>query len=128
MSTITTNTFQELATGDSVGAKYVVHGTAKAWARLSISGGTPSIVISTNVSSVTDKGVGQADLNLTNAFTAATSYSVSQANQYSNITTGTFHQIRHELSTASLVALEHFQSSALADPVAYNAHMFGDLA
>jgi hypothetical protein len=66
MSTLATNTFQELATGDSVGAKYVVHGTAKAWANLD---GTGTIALrdSLNVSSVVDNGAGIYRINMTNA-------------------------------------------------------------
>jgi hypothetical protein len=65
MSTLATNTFQELATGDSVGAKYVVHGTAKAWANLN---GTGTIALrgSLNISSVVDEGTGDYRFNFTN--------------------------------------------------------------
>jgi hypothetical protein len=75
MSTLATNTFQELATGDSVGAKYVVHGTAKAWANLN---GTGTIALrnSLNVSSVVDNGAGDYSFNFSNAMTTG-SYSLS---------------------------------------------------
>jgi hypothetical protein len=68
MSTLATNTFQELATGDSVGAKYVVRGTAKAWANLN---GTGTIALrdSLNISSVVDEGTGDYRFNYTNAMT-----------------------------------------------------------
>jgi hypothetical protein len=66
MSTLKTDNFEELATGDSVGAKYVVHGTAKAWANLN---GTGTIALrdSFNVSSVVDSGTGEYLFNLSNA-------------------------------------------------------------
>jgi hypothetical protein len=71
MSKLITQTIEELATGDSVGAKYVVHGTAKAWANLN---GTGTIALrdSLNISSVVDLGVGMYTFNMTNAKAAAT--------------------------------------------------------
>jgi hypothetical protein len=70
MSTLKTDNFEELATGDSVGAKYLVHGTAKAWANLN---GTGTIALrdSFNVSSVVDNGVGTYRTNLTSSMANA---------------------------------------------------------
>jgi hypothetical protein len=70
---VLTNTFEHRATGDSVPAQYLVHGSAKAWANLN---GTGTIALrdSLNVSSVVDNGVGQYQYNLTNAMAGAPSY------------------------------------------------------
>ena len=47
-------------------------GVAKAWASVTISGGTPSPAASYNVSSVTDNAAGTTTVNFTTAFSAAT--------------------------------------------------------
>jgi hypothetical protein len=47
-------------------------GVAKAWAAVTISGGTPSLAASYNVSSVTDNAAGTTTINFTTAFSAAT--------------------------------------------------------
>jgi hypothetical protein len=75
MSTLSTNNFTELATGDTVPAKYLVHGSAKAWANLD---GTDTIALknSLNISSVVDNGTGGYTKNFTNAF-ITNFYSVS---------------------------------------------------
>jgi hypothetical protein len=67
MSKLITQTIEELATGDSVGAKYVVHGTAKAWANLN---GTGTIALrdSFGVSSVVDNGTGVLQFQLQQRF------------------------------------------------------------
>lgn len=47
-------------------------GHPKAWAEVTISGGTPSIAAGYNFTSVTDNGVGNTTLNLTTGFSSAT--------------------------------------------------------
>jgi hypothetical protein len=51
-------------------AKYLP-GMAKAWVRFDVSGGTPSIVASYNVTSITDNGLGDFTINFTTAFSSA---------------------------------------------------------
>src|SRR5688572_11325635 len=53
--------------GISVPAKYITQGSAKAWVRIAVSGGTPSVTKALNVTSLTDGGVGI----VTSTFTAA---------------------------------------------------------
>lgn len=62
MSTITTDNLTHRATGDSVPAQYLVHGSAKAWANLN---GTGTIALrdSLNVSSAVDEGTGEYTFN-----------------------------------------------------------------
>jgi hypothetical protein len=52
--------------------------SAKAWVYLFYSGGTPALNQSYNVSSLTDKAVGQATVNFTVAFSAATYCGIAQ--------------------------------------------------
>jgi hypothetical protein len=69
MSTLKTDNFEELATGDKVPAKYVVHGSAKAWANLN-GDGTIALRDSLNISGVVDNGVGDYSFNKTAAMTS----------------------------------------------------------
>jgi hypothetical protein len=46
-------------------------GVAKAWAMVTVSGGTPTATVSHNVTSITDNGAGDYTLNLTTAFSSA---------------------------------------------------------
>jgi hypothetical protein len=46
-------------------------GVAKAWASVTFSGGTPSLAVSHNISSVTDNGAGNTTLNFTTGFSTA---------------------------------------------------------
>jgi hypothetical protein len=125
MSTLATNTFQELATGDSVGAKYVVHGSAKAWANLN---GTGTIALrdSFGVSSVVDNGVGLYTANFTAAFTDA-NYGSAAAG--SNSTTGIrITAIGNSSASASRMTGGSPTIGASADIDMLNAVWVGDLA
>jgi hypothetical protein len=46
-------------------------GVAKAWALVTVSGGTPAVTVSNNVTSVADNGVGDYTITFTNAFSSA---------------------------------------------------------
>jgi hypothetical protein len=74
MSNLSLSTLIDRATGDAVEAKYLVHGSAKAWANLNGTG-TISLNNSLNNSSVVDNGVGDYTFNhaaaMVNAFSAA---------------------------------------------------------
>lgn len=50
-------------------------GVLKVSCRLTVSGGTPTIGVSYNTSSVTDNGVGDFTINFTTSFSAGTEYS-----------------------------------------------------
>jgi hypothetical protein len=70
MSNLSLSTLIDRATGDTVEAKYIVHGSAKAWANLN---GTGTIALrdSFNVSSVVDNGTGDYTFNFSNAMSNA---------------------------------------------------------
>lgn len=65
---------------DTVETGYVLNGSAKVFAQIQ---GTGTIVtdISLNVSSLTDDGVGEPWVNVTNAFSSANSYACTGATQ-----------------------------------------------
>ena len=71
MSTIKIDTIEDLSASESVDVTYVVHGTAKGWARFL--GGTTALVDDINMSSITDDGVGITSLNFTSSM-ADTNY------------------------------------------------------
>lgn len=56
---------------DTVETGYVVNGSAKAWASVFYSSGTPTSTESLNLSSLSDLGTGQFGANYTNAFASA---------------------------------------------------------
>jgi hypothetical protein len=124
MSTITTNTFQELATGDSVGAKYVVRGSAKAWANLN---GTGTIALrdSLNVASVVDNGVGDYTFSQTSAFAAANQVSTASTSRDASVNqVGCF--ITN--SSAGSIRVQEIAGGTLYDVNLVCLSVMGDLA
>ena len=75
MSTIKTNTLQNVAGTLSVPVDTVVQGSAKAWVNFNGTG-TVAIRAAFNVSSITDNGTGDYTVNFTNALVDA-NYSVT---------------------------------------------------
>ena len=69
MSTLNVSNISDGTT--SVGTGYVVNGSAKAWASVYYSSGTPTSNESLNLSSLSDLGTGQFGANYTNAFANA---------------------------------------------------------
>ena len=80
MSTLVTSNISDGTT--SVGTGYVVNGSAKAWASVYYSAGTPISDESLNLSSLSDIGTGQFGANYTSAFANADKCStgISQVN------------------------------------------------
>ena len=77
MSTIKTNTLQNVAGTLSVPVSTVVNGSAKAWVNFNGTG-TVAIRAAFNVSSITDNGTGDYTVNFTSAVSDS-NYSVSTA-------------------------------------------------
>lgn len=73
MSTLTVTSVQNIA-GD--GAAQLYEGTAKAWASI-VGTGTAAVSESLNVTSLTDNGTGDYDLNLTSAMSGTTYHAAS---------------------------------------------------
>lgn len=65
MSTVAVSNLSDKTT--TVGAEYVVHGSAKAWIDCS----RTAVEVSFNVSSLTDNGSGDHTVNFTNSFSSA---------------------------------------------------------
>ena len=61
MSTLKVNTIQNTSAAHSSTPEQIAQGRAKAWCRFTVSGGTPSINDSFNISSITDNGTGDFD-------------------------------------------------------------------
>ena len=61
----------ETGAGADIATSYVVNGSAKAWATVNGSSGTPSLTFSLNCSSNTDLGTGSYSTNLTSAMSSA---------------------------------------------------------
>jgi len=104
-------------------------GLAKAWVYFVITGGTPTISDSLNVSTITDLGVGDYKENLTSAMNNAT-FATSVTPQYS-ATAGTnsfFHQEDGNDKSTISFGISHFQNGVRTDAQRENGIIFGDLA
>jgi cytoskeletal protein CcmA (bactofilin family) len=94
---------------------------AKAWLLMTVAGGTPTVLGSYNVSSLTDNGTGDFTANFTSAFSAANIYSGVGAvvlNTVGSITINT-------QDSASSARCRTFSGSTLTD-LAASAAFFGD--
>ena len=105
-------------------------GLAAVWAKITVSGGTPSLASSTNVSSLTDDGTGIVQTNTTAAFSSTSSFSVLCDSEYTSLSgTGAFiHYERGGNRTTSSYEQQHTQNGSDADPTSYNNSAHGDLA
>jgi len=106
------------ATTDVTPANQQFHpSAAKCWAYVTVSAGTPTLVASYNITSITDTGVG--DLTITIATDFASANWVALAVVDSNM-------VEVAARTAGTVELKAFNFvPALADPGAYNFVGFG---
>lgn len=107
---------------DTVGTEYVVNGPAKAWVNFN---GTGTIAIrdSLNVSSLTDSGTGDYDVNVTSAM-AAGDYSVSSSLQIASAVAC----VRVPNIASSEWRMLCSNSTVLIDADPVTSAVFGDLA
>lgn len=105
-------------------------GAAKAWLVFAVSGGTPSISASHNVTSITDNGVGDYTINFTTAFASA-DYTISgsardaSAGQFALVSlasTGTKTASACRISTVRIGS----GGAAAVDPAEVSVVFFGD--
>ena len=75
-SILRVNTLTDASSNNSTAMSVINQGVAKAWAKVTYSGGTPSSADSTNISSYNDDGTGDYDANFTNAMSSS-DYSAS---------------------------------------------------
>ncbi len=109
----------------TVGAEYVVNGSAKAWINYNATG-TVAIRDSLNISSITDNGTGDQTVNYTNAFSAADYCSNATNNGASD---AYFMGLHTDSPTTALARLFSFRPAVGARDYAFShASMTGDLA
>ena len=123
-SELRVNTLKDSSGNNPVNLSVVADGSAKMWVSWAYDSGTPDLKNSTNISSITDVGTGDADHNLTNAMTS----------QHVSITSGTNHSTTGntvvDRSAADRFGQRLFNASGSAeDPGGgFNATVHGDLA
>jgi hypothetical protein len=78
-SELRVNTLKDASGNNSVAMSTVAQGSAKAWATVNASTGTPTLLDNHNVSSVSDEGQGVYDVNFTSNFWGNTSYATTCA-------------------------------------------------
>lgn len=98
MSTIKTNTLQNVAGTLSVPVDTVVQGSAKAWVNFNGTG-TVAIRAAFNVSSITDNGVGDYTVNFTTAMADA-NYVVTNSAIMSSQTDNNYHASLYRSASA----------------------------
>lgn len=97
-------------------------GVVKAWAYVTVSGGTPSLVTSYNISGITDAGTGLLDLTFTTALSTA-NYAVC-----ANSDSGTL-LVRASSKSTTGCSLLCFNTTngTSTDPTGYNVVVLGDI-
>lgn len=130
MSTLSVDTLTDKSAAESVDMTYVVHGTLKVWAHFNISGGTPSLTDSMNVSSIDDDGVGDFGLNLTNNLSAANESAGTGSSGGGGLPAGRGNNADVEADTASSLKVSVYTSNVLGliDSTNTGIMVVGDLA
>ena len=123
MSSVEVSIFKDRATGDPVEAKYIVHGSAKAFTYINGTG-TVAIRNSLNVSSITDEAVGQYSSNLTNAM-IDTQYVLTATSWIISVTSVSQVAVP---STTSRYFYYHLSGGSYADVGNLSTVALGDLA
>ena len=90
-SELRVNTLKDAAGNNSIATSFVAGGSAKAWARID-SSGTMAAQNSLNLSSLTDGGVGQVEMNFSSSFNDAEYAGAGMAGN-NNTTTGNRSQV-----------------------------------
>ena len=126
MSTLKADTIQSTGGGAATLTK---QSAAKAWVYSVVSGGTPALTDSFNVSTITDVGPGDYKFNLASAMNNAT-FATSITPQYSTSSGSNafFHQEDGSDKATTSFGLDHFQNGTKADPTRESGIVFGDLA
>jgi hypothetical protein len=109
------------------GRQHYHPGMAKAWAYITVSGGTPTLAASYNVSGITDNGAGDFTVTFSNAM-SSTNYAVAGMTAGVGLPSPTV--VIHTLATGSF----RFQtqgnnagSAEAADPTAVSVVVYGDI-
>lgn len=122
---------QEAASSNTVavtpGTQVYHPSAAKAWVKITVSGGTPSAVASHNVSSITDNGVGDFTVNFTSAFSSA-NYGVAGLGRNTSSSDGCIALSQITAPAAGSCRVYGFltSSSTLTDNTEHYITFFGD--
>lgn len=100
---------------------------ASAWVKASVSGGTPIIDAHSNISSITDNGVGTFTVNINNDM-ATTDYSVVLSAGLSGSRVRADLASNGSIGTGSFAVIISNTSGTLVDPDVFTATVHGDLA
>ena len=124
------NTLTDASSNNSTAMSTINQGTAKNWALIRVSSGTPSNSDSFNTASLTDDSTGNVFVNLTNAMSSV-NYSnlvgrqvVSQAGTGSNFV----QSVTTNNRSTSLYRINNFENGSDTDPHHYDSQVNGDLA
>lgn len=99
------------------------------WAYVTVSGGTPTLQSSYNVTGITDSGVGILTVTVATDFASANwAVAATSANTNSSATNASFVSEDSDLRTAGVCVLCNYNGAATqaaADPVAWSVSGFG---
>jgi hypothetical protein len=127
-SAVATQADQEAATSTSVFVTPLRQkfnpAAAKAWAFVTVSGGTPTLAANWNVSSVSDTGVGIITINFSTSFSSA-NYAIAAVSAPSAVITS--NDTDYSSPTTGSCAIRHIENSVFTDPLGYACVFYGDL-
>ena len=129
-SILRVNTLTDASSNNSTAMSTINQGTAKNWALITVSSGTPSTDDSFNTASLTDDSAGNVFVNLTNAMSSV-NYSNLLGRQVSAASgTGSnfIQSVRTSNRSTSLYRANNFENGSDADPLHYETQINGDLA
>jgi hypothetical protein len=96
--------------------------TAKCWAYVTVSGGTPTLQTSENITSITDTDVGQLTITIATDFSSVNWVSVNTCSGTDAVGTVSF---ASKAAGSHLLAARDIDTHALVDPTSYNFVGFG---
>ena len=129
-SILRVNTLTDASSNNSTAMSTINQGTAKNWALITVSSGTPSTDDSFNTASLTDDSTGNVFVNLTNAMSSVNYTTLLNVQVTSASGTGSFftQSVRTSNRTTSLYRANNFENGSDTDPRHYDAQINGDLA
>lgn len=121
---------QEAASSTSTvvtpGRQHFHPGHPKAWALVTISGGTPTLVSSYNVSGITDNNVGDITITFTTALSSANYAVVASAQAGTSFCAGLSSNSTRSASNFKAVWIRP-DSGAAVDPTEFSVAIYGDI-
>ena len=129
-SILRVNTLTDASSNNSTTMSTINQGTAKNWALITVSSGTPSTDDSFNTASLTDDSTGNVFVNLTNAMASVNYTNHLNVQVTSASGTGSFftQSVRTSNRTTSLYRANNFENGSDTDPRHYDSQVNGDLA